>query len=159
MDKYQLGWQDPIDQLHHLRVAVRHLTHCNRTTRERFGAASEALAKYWRMPERLKNRRDNIMNTLIAVRKEYDTYPWTRYRFDLLSAKERRALEDDFFALYEACLLDMGRMREVGGLAAHWYDIMYPKDAEPRTVKPRTDPSDNLPPFTGLRVIDDVGEI
>ena len=78
----------------------------------------------------------------------------------MLGKGELRALADDIFALYEACLLDIGRMYAMGGAAAGWYDIMYPNDAAPRVFKPRSDPLDNsLLPFTGLRVIDDADEI
>jgi hypothetical protein len=93
------------------------------------------------MSERLKQRRENILNARIAVWKD------TLFRFDLLSARERRVLADDIFALYEGCLLDIGRMNGMGGLAADWYDIVYPEDAAPLTVKPRAEPWDNLPPL------------
>jgi hypothetical protein len=157
MDEYQLGWQDPIDQLDALRVAVRHLLRRSLGSRERFDRATSPLTKYWHIPERLKNRRRNILNARMAVRR----YPPEMFRFDLLTAKDHRALENDIFALYEACLLDIGRMYAMGGPAAGWYDIMYPKDAAPRAVKPRIDPlGQDLPPFSGLRVVgDDADEV
>src|SRR5260370_18703156 len=109
MDDLQLGWQDPIDQLGALRVAVKHLSARGRIgPRERFERATAPLTKYWRMPERLKNRRDNILNARRDVRRDYPI--GTLFRFDLLSRRELRALADDIFALYEACLLDIGRM-------------------------------------------------
>jgi hypothetical protein len=123
MDGYQLGWQDPINQLDALRLAVKHLRAVAVAPRERFDRATSPLTKYWRMPERLKQRRENILNARIAVRKD------TLFRFDLLSARERRALADDIFGLYEGCLLDIGRMYGMGGPAAGWYDIVYPQDA------------------------------
>jgi hypothetical protein len=158
MDEYQLGWQDPIDQLDALRVAVRRLLRRSLGPRERFDRATAPLTKYWRMPERLRNRRNNILNARIAVISHYSSSTEAMFRFDLLSIKELRALEDDIFGLYEACLLDIGRMYSMGGPAAGWYDIMYPKDATSRAVKPRTDPLDNLPPFSGLRVVGDDAE-
>jgi hypothetical protein len=94
--------------------------------------------EYWSTPERLKNRRDNILNARKAVRREYGA--GALFRFDLLNRKERRALADDIFALYEACLLDIGRMREMGGLPADYFNIVYPEDTAPLAVKPRADP-------------------
>jgi hypothetical protein len=70
MDDFQLGWQDPIDQLKALRAAVKHLCASGLGPRERFERATTPLVKYWRMPERLKNRRDNILNARRAVRCE-----------------------------------------------------------------------------------------
>ena len=109
------------------------------------------LTKYWSTPERLKNRRDNILNARRDVRRDYPT--GTLFRFDLLGKRELRALADDIFALYEACLLDIGRMHEMGGLAGEWYDIMYPKDATPRTIKLRRDASPNNRPVYRPRAL------
>jgi hypothetical protein len=55
LDEYQLGWQDPIDQLDALRVAVKHLRAIALGPRERFDRATSFLTKYWRMPDRLKH--------------------------------------------------------------------------------------------------------
>jgi hypothetical protein len=81
----------------------------------------------------VKSRLENISNARRAVRRDYPAD--TLFEFALLPPKERRALADDIFAMYEACLLDIGRMHERGGLAGEWYAIMYPKDAAPRTIK------------------------
>jgi hypothetical protein len=137
MDDPQLGWQDPIDQLAALRVAVEYLRAPRLGPRERFDRATFPLTKYWSMPERLKNRRDNILNARTAVWRDYGA--GGAFRFDLVRIEERRALAGDIFALHEACLLDIGRMREMGGLAADYFNIVYPKDAAPLTVKPRAD--------------------
>ena len=146
MDEYQLGWQDPIDQLDALRVALGQLLRRSLGPRERFDRATFPLTKCWRTPKRLKNRRDNILNARIAVRRDYSPETASLFRFDLLSTKEQRALVDDILALYEACLLDIGRMYSMGGPAGEWYDIMYPKDAAPRTIKLRRDASPNNRP-------------
>jgi len=73
MDDEQLGWQDPADQLDVLRVAVRHLCEASLAPRERVTRATSPLTKYWRMPERLKNRRANILNARIAVQRGHFT--------------------------------------------------------------------------------------
>jgi hypothetical protein len=70
----------------------------------------------------------------------------THFLFHLLSLKDRRALEADIFALYEACLLDVGRMHASGGFAAGYYDNLYPEDAAPRTIKLGRDASPNNRP-------------
>jgi hypothetical protein len=144
MDDYRPGWEDPIAQLNSLRVAVE----CLRKVRmgpSRFDHATFPLIKYRYVPEHLKYRYENIRNARRAVRKDYSKRN-TVFRFHLLSSRDRRALEDDIFALYEACLLDIGRMYEMGGIATLGYEIMYPKDAAPHTVKPRSDPNEYLPP-------------
>jgi hypothetical protein len=149
MDDYRLGWDDPIAQLNSLRVAVKELLALGlgpqekgTGPRERFDRATRRLIIYRGWPDRLKHRRENISSARIAVREDQGAW----FRFDLLSAKERRALADDILALYEACLLDIGRMYEKGGHATAGYEIMYPKDAAPRTFKRRSVPLDNLPP-------------
>jgi hypothetical protein len=133
MDDYRLGWERPSDQLRSLRFAVKYLGKAWISLSERLDHATRALVKYQYVPERLKHRHENIRNARIAVAKG----DW--FRFHLLSRRERSALADDIFALYEACLLDIGRMYERGGIATVPYEIKYPKDAAPLTVKPRSD--------------------
>jgi hypothetical protein len=48
----------------------------------------------------------------------------TLYHFERLTPKQRRALEGDIIALYEACLFDLGAMGD--------YDFMYPEDRFPQ---------------------------
>jgi hypothetical protein len=140
MDDYRLGWERPTDQLRSLRFAVKCLGKAWMSLSNRLDLATRALVYDRYVPERLKHRYENIMNARIAVAKGH------YFAFHLLSHKERRALANDIFALYEACLLDIGRMYEMGGIATVPYDITYPKDAAPFTVKPRSDLCDNLPP-------------
>jgi hypothetical protein len=151
MDDYRLGWEDPFAQLNSLRVAVKELLALGlgpqekgTGPRERFTQATSCLIRYRGWPERLKCRRENISNARMAVRRDYPKD--TLFHFERLTTRERRALADDIFALYEACLLDVGRMYEMGGHATLAYEIMYPKDAAPRIFKPRSFPLDNLPP-------------
>jgi hypothetical protein len=158
MNDYRLGWEDPFDQLRALRVAVKELLALGlgpqekgMGPRERFTRATSTFIKYRGWPERLKYRRENISNARIAVRRDYPRD--TLFHFERLTAKERRALADDIFALYEACLLDAGRMYEMGGHATLGYEIMYPKDAEPRTVKPRRDNAPRNPPVYRPRAL------
>jgi hypothetical protein len=141
MDDYRLGWDDPVAQLNSLRVAVKHLGNVRAGPRERFDRATVPLIRYRYVPERLKYRYENILNARKAVRRDYPGGS-TMFHFDFLSVPERRALADDIFALYEACLLDIGRIFQMGRLPG--YEIIYPKDAAPLTVKPR-DPWDNYP--------------
>jgi hypothetical protein len=141
MDDYRLGWEDPVAQLNSLRVAVKHLGNVRVGPRERFDRATRPLIRNRYVPERLKYRYENILNARRTVREDYPKGN-TLFRFDLLSLRERRALADDIFALYEACLLDAGRMYGMGGHGTLGYEIMYPKHAALRTVKPLND----LPP-------------
>jgi len=160
MEDPNLGWEDPIAQASSLRSAVKELLAIGLRPRERgnmgalegvvlgaserFDRATSSLWKYLRCPDRVKSRLENIRNARIAVRRHYSTD--TLFQFDLLPPNERRALADDIFAVYEACLLDLGRMHERGGLGGEWYNIMYPKDAVPRTIKLRRDASPNNRP-------------
>jgi hypothetical protein len=160
MEDPNLGWEEPIAQASSLRSAVKELLAIGLRPRgrgnmgalegvmlgasERFERATSSLWKYRRWPDRVKARLENIINARVAVRREYPTH--TRFQFELLRPSERRALADDIFAMYEACLLDIGRMHERGGVAGEWYDIMYPKDAAPRTIKLRRDASPNNRP-------------
>ena len=69
---------------------------------ERFERATSSLWKYRRWPDRVKSRLENISNARRAVRRDYPAD--TLFEFALLPPKERRALADDIFAIYEACL-------------------------------------------------------
>jgi hypothetical protein len=75
MNDFQLGWQDPVDQLNALRVAVKHLRATRLGPRKRFDRATFPLTKYWGVPERLKHRRENILNARTAVRRDYRPAP------------------------------------------------------------------------------------
>jgi hypothetical protein len=142
MEDPNLGREEPIAQASSLRSAVKELLAIGLGPRalegvvlgasERFERAASSLWKYRRWPDRVKSRLENISNARGAVRRNYPTD--TRFEFPLRPPKERRALADDIFAVYQACLLDLGRMHERGGLAGEWYGIMYPKDAAPRTI-------------------------
>ena len=48
----------------------------------------------------------------------------TLYHFERLTPKQRRALEGDIIALYEACLFDLGAMGD--------HEFMSPKDRFPK---------------------------
>jgi hypothetical protein len=149
MEDPNLGWEEPIAQASSLRSAVKELLAIGLGPQERgnsgtivgvvlgvserFERATSSLWKYRRWPDHVKSRLENISNARRAVRRDYPTGAW--FEFAALPPKERRALADDIFAMYEACLLDIGRMHERGGLAGEWYTIMYPKDAAPRTIK------------------------
>jgi hypothetical protein len=146
--------EDPIDQAISLRSAVKELLAIGLGPRsrswdgvvcgvsERLEQATSSLWKYRRWPDRVRSRRENIRKARVAVRKDYTND--TVFQFSLLPPRQRRALADDIFAMYEACLLDIGRMHERGGLAGEWYNVMYPKDAAARTIKLRRDASPRI---------------
>jgi hypothetical protein len=142
MEDPNLGWEDPIAQANSLQIAVNHLCAHGLKWGQRLERATSPLVKYRRWPERLKGRLKNVINAWEAVPKEYqyqaEGAPTVR-QLNFFTPRECRALVDDILALYEACLLDIGRMQEMGGLAAKWYNVMYPKDVAPRTVKPLKD--------------------
>jgi hypothetical protein len=150
MDDPNLGWEDPIDQANSLRVAVEHLVTGGMSLRNRLGRATPFLTKYRRWPERLKTRVENLINAYKAAPRDYqyeaEGAP-IRRQLDFGTPRECRALADDIFALYEACLLDIGRMHERGGLASEWYNIMYPKGVASRIIKLRRNDRRNPPVY------------
>jgi hypothetical protein len=69
------------------------------------------------------------MQARLAVRRYYTGA--AVFEFSRLSARKRRALQKDVIALYEACLLDIGRMSGISaGADREFYDIAYPHDEE-----------------------------
>jgi hypothetical protein len=70
-------------------------------------------------PNRLRGRATKVLAVRSAVAQKYPTD--TRYHFERLKPKERKALIGDIIALYEGCLIDIGKSGK--------YDcVVYPKD-------------------------------
>jgi len=70
------------------------------------------------------------MQARIAVRQDY--IGSTIFDFSRLSVTERRSLQNDVIALFEACLLDIGRMSKGSATGSNdYYDIVYPQEPRP----------------------------
>jgi hypothetical protein len=116
-----LFWAGPLDQLDSLRIAVKYLLKRGLNTNERFSAATLPLAKYQsrEFPETVRPRFERIAAARRAVWREY--IGGSLFDFTALKRPERKALQDDIFALYEACLLDIGKMGD-----QDFYELAYP---------------------------------
>jgi hypothetical protein len=115
-----LDWRDHITQLDRLQRAVRVLAEGSGTLRERMDKATSALATMWPedFPERLRNRAAKVLSIREKVMRFDVAY------FDFMTPRERKRFVADIIALYEACLIDIGRT---------WprWDEVYPKDVDP----------------------------
>ena len=128
------GWSNPIQRVLELRIAVKNLM-SREESRVRFTKATNALVGWLpgEFPERLHQRYDNIMKARMAVRKDYPTD--TLWHFDRLTVRQRAAIADDIMALYEACLIDIGRTANSGACGEGYVQIVYPDFGEPREPK------------------------
>jgi hypothetical protein len=70
-------------------------------------------------PERLRGRATKVLAVRSAVRQDYITD--ALFHFERLTIKERRALISDIIALYEGCLIDIGK-------SGDQYEFLYPRD-------------------------------
>jgi hypothetical protein len=114
------GWSDPVTQLLGLQDAVRIIMEGQGNFRTRMDLATFALV-FFRpedFPERIRGRASKVLAVRRAVAVRYQTD--TLFHFERLKPKERKALIADIMALYEACLIDIGRMGSD-------YEFMYPK--------------------------------
>ena len=86
---------------------------------ERLNKATYALATIVPrdFPSHLRNRAENVL----ALRGKYVFHAGDESYFHEVPARERKQFVEDLTALYEACLIDLGR---------GWpqWDFMYPKD-------------------------------
>jgi hypothetical protein len=57
------------------------------------------------------------------------------FEFHMLSNKERNALQVDIVALYEACLMDIGRLNGSASMGGDVYDIVYPHAEAPDDIR------------------------
>jgi hypothetical protein len=136
------GWRSPFEQLERLRESVGYLRETKSpkpSLCKRFENATFFLNIYlenaW--PQHLRRRIGNLQRACSAVQSQFAH--GIVFRFDLLPPKQRRAFADDIFALYEACLLDIGRMRAAGELGEYDYQLAYPTEGESWKPQPRAD--------------------
>jgi hypothetical protein len=125
----RLLWSDPVDQLLSLRVALKYLLVRKLNPRERFDRATLPLVKYQPrdFPEPMRPVFARIMQARVDARRDCDGS--TVFEFSQLSVPARRALQSDLIAMYEACLLDIGKMSETSaGGDSGYYDIVYPRE-------------------------------
>jgi hypothetical protein len=132
-------WSDPVGQLVSLQAAREVLLARSLNPSERFDRATSLLVKYRasEFPESMRPRYERIMQARLAVRRDYTGV--TVFEFSRLSARNRRALQKDVIALYEACLLDIGKMSGTSaGADREFYDIVYPCEEERQPLVKRT---------------------
>lgn len=126
------GWADAIHMLLDLRCAVAAMSGTGADYRSRMSDATAHL-EAWKpedFPERLRKRAASVLAWRTQLGISYGTT--SIYRFDSLKAWQRVALRDDILALYEACLLDIGRAN------TKELDFVYPRDREPLQVLPES---------------------
>ena len=118
---HDFGWGgDHIGKLVALQTAMRKLSGQGKL-RDRYDAATFALVTYRdeEFPEPLRPALNRIKDARRKARQDVsETY--TYFAFDFLTPTERKQVAADITALYEACLIDLGRT---------WpkRDFMYPK--------------------------------
>jgi hypothetical protein len=115
------GWGgDHVGKLVALQAAMRQLAG-NKKIRERYDDATFALVKFQErdFPEALRPAFTRIKDARIKSRHEVHK-DYVSFNFDELTPTERKQIFADITALYEACLIDIGRS---------WpdWDFMYPK--------------------------------
>jgi hypothetical protein len=117
-----LGWKDPVDQFLALQTAIRILAEGKSNFRIRMEKATFPLTKYLPQdfPERIRNRALEVLGTRRKVRKDYGQD--ALFHFERLKSKQRTRLTKNIISLYEACLMDIGKMN---------MDSLYPKDVTP----------------------------
>ncbi len=128
----RLLWGDPVDQLLSLRISLKCLLTRGLNPRERFDRATFPLVKYQpsEFPEQMRPAFERLMQARIAVRQDY--IGSTIFDFSRLSVTELRSLQNDVIALFEACLLDIGRMSKGSATGSNDYDdILYPQEPRP----------------------------
>jgi hypothetical protein len=119
-----LDWSDPVTQLEGLRRAVRVLAEGSGKWRERMDKATEALVNMRSedFPRRLHHRAAKVLSIHGRVAESYTGGSY--FHFEALTPSEGKRLVADIIALYEACLIDIGRT---------WprWDFVYPENARP----------------------------
>ena len=112
------GWgSDHVGKLESLRAAIRELAGGGKV-RDRFDRATFCLVTYWDVPQHLRPALKRIRDARRRCRHDI-TPSYAVFGFDTLSAAVRKQIVADLIALYEACLIDLGRT---------WpqWDFMYP---------------------------------
>jgi hypothetical protein len=116
------GWGgDHVGKLHRLQTAVRILAEGRGKTAERLEKATYALVGLFPtdFPEQLRNRAESIL----GLRGKYVFHAGDLSYFHPINPTEKKRFVHDLLALYEACLIDLGRS---------WpqWDFMYPNDIQ-----------------------------
>jgi hypothetical protein len=115
------GWGgDHVGKLLRLQTAVKQLAESKGKLNDRLQRSTYALATLLPrdFPKHLQNRAANVL----ALRGKYVFHAGGDSYFQNVPPKERIQFTEDLLALYEACLIDLGRARDK--------DFMYPKDRE-----------------------------
>jgi hypothetical protein len=118
------GWGgDHVGKLHRLQTAVRILAEGRGKTAERIAKATEALIGMSPrdFPQHLRNRAIKV--TSLRGNAAAHVGNFTYFRFEDMTVSERTRFVGDLLALYEACLIDLGRSWPM-------WDFMYPKDTD-----------------------------
>ena len=120
MDDY--GWGgDHVGKLTKLQAAVQFLAEGSGTTKTRFKAATDALVhlRSSHFPGHLRNRAANVL----GFRRKHMFIAGDEVYFRDVRPSHRRKFVRDLLALYEACLIDLGR---------GWpqWSFMYPNDVD-----------------------------
>jgi hypothetical protein len=119
-----LDWKDPVTQLDRLQTAVRALAEGSGTWQKRMDKATYALIflRSEDFPKRLRNRAGKVLS--IRRGKVVDAGEYSYADFSKLTPTKRKRFITDIIALYEACLIDIGRT---------WprCDFVYPEDVDP----------------------------
>ena len=130
--KDDFGWGgDHVGKLVALRTMMKHLNG-NAKIGDKLEAATFTLMTYHEnaFPESLRPAFNRIVEARTALRREI-TKEYVVFAFDELTPTKRKQLVADLTALYEACLIDIGRS---------WpeWDFVYPKgDVLPKPVRRR----------------------
>ena len=115
------GWgSDIVGKLVALQAAMKGLS-SNGKVRERFDRATSPLVAYREQdfPEHLRPAFNRVIDTRRKSRRDISETYW-EFAFDAITSAERKQLVADITAMYEACLIDIGRS---------WpnWDFVYPK--------------------------------
>jgi hypothetical protein len=114
------GWGgDHVGKLHKLQTAVRILAEGDGKTAERLNRATYPLVTLFPrdFPAQLRERATRVLE----LREKYVFHAGDESYFHQVKPRDRRNFAGDLIALYEGCLIDLGRS---------WpeWDFMYPKD-------------------------------
>jgi hypothetical protein len=112
---------NPVGVLDRLQTCVRILMEAQGKFRTRMDRATFALVTLRPddFSEKLRGRATKVLSARNAVRQDYVTD--SLFHFEKLTVRERKALISDIIALYEGCLIDVGKSGDK-------YDFLYPKD-------------------------------
>jgi len=116
---YDDGWGgDHVGKLESLQIAVRRLAGGRGNTKERLQKATYPLATLFPtdFPEHLRNRATRVLE----FRLKYVFHVGDASYFHAVPPREKDQFVNDLIALYEACLIDIGRGWPL-------WDFKYPK--------------------------------